>query len=83
MKAQDVFPMVNVVAVHHLYEDTVDPTREEILDQTVKRRAMLLNHPLFDFSIEKLQSDPICRAFFLLHTADHSALDLLAKLVPS
>ncbi len=77
---KDAFPLVNVVAVHHHYEHTADPTREEIIAHTVERRGELMNNPLFEKSVLKLQAEPICQAFFLLHSADHSALPLLAKM---
>ena len=77
---KDAFPLINVIAVHHHYTDTVDPTREQIIAHTVERRGSLYAHPLFGRSVEKLQSEPICKAFFLLHNADHGSLDLLAGL---
>ena len=77
---KDAFPLINVVAVHHHYTDTCDPTREEIISHTVERRGGLYKDPLFEKSVKKLQSEPICQAFFLLHSADLSALPLLAKM---
>ena len=77
---KDAFPLINVIAVHHHYTDTVDPSREQIIAHTVERRGALYRDPLFDKSVLKLQSEPICKAFFLLHNADHGSLDLLAQM---
>ena len=77
---QDAFPLINVVAVHHHYEHTADPTRAEIIAHTVERRGALMSHKLFESSVKKLMNEPICRAFFLLHQADHTALDLLTRM---
>lgn len=77
---KDAFPLINVVAVHHHYTDTCDPTREEIIAHSVERRGSLYKHPLFEKSVHKLQSEPICKAFFLLHTTDLSATPLLDRM---
>ena len=74
---KDAFPLINVVAVHHHYQHTADPTRAEIVAHTVERRSRLMKDPLFDASVAKLQNEPICKAFFLLHEGDHSAIPLL------
>ena len=77
---KDTFPLINVIAVHHHYTHTVDPTPEEIIAHTAERRGALMNNPLFEASVLKLMSEPICKAFFLLHNADHSALPLLSQM---
>ena len=77
---KDSFPLVNVLAIHHLYTHTCDPTGEEIIEHSATQRKALMSHPLFERSVKKLQSEPICRAFFLLHNTDSDSVDLLLKM---
>lgn len=80
LNLKDSFPLINVLAIYHLYTHTCDPTREEIIEHSAAKRIDLMNDPLFEKSVKKLQSEPICRAFFLLHNTDPDSVDLLLKM---
>ena len=77
---QDTYPMLNTVAIHHRYTHTSYPNNEEILEEAVKKRIELINHPLFEKSASKIENEPLVKSFFMLHAVDMNAMDLLVRM---
>ena len=62
-------PLVNCLAVHHQLNNSY-PSHIEVLESAIRNRKKLLNHPLFKKSIEKMQTEPLVRTFYLTYGED-------------
>ena len=60
----DTSPYINGLAIHHHYRYTADPTHQMMIDEGVKRRTELYEHPLFEQSVHQLWTDPSVKTFF-------------------
>jgi len=61
-------PLVNCMAIYHHFGPNVFPDHQQVLESAVRNRRELMNHPLFEASIKKMQTEPLVRTFFLTYS---------------
>ena len=60
----DTSPYINGLAIHHHYQCTAAPNQQMMIDEGIKRRTELYEHPLFERSVHQLWTDPSVKTFF-------------------
>ena len=63
----NTIPLINCMAIHHTF-DKVFPNHDDVLDSAIRNRKKLMNHPLFNASVRKMQTEPMIRTFYLTYS---------------
>ena len=64
----NTIPLINCMAIYHHFGANVFPNHEQALESAIRNRRELMNHPLFNASIKKMQTEPLVRTFFLTYS---------------